>query len=107
MRATIVLALVASLAAALPAAADGGHNGRRGHDLRFGRTQLASASASVQSKGSTVNIVQNGNQNGVAVVGKSGGTTNITQNGNNNSLTVIQVTVAGRSAAKLPKRGRY
>jgi hypothetical protein len=101
MRATLILAVVASLAAALPAAADGGHHGRRGHGQPFGKGQMAAAGAAIQNQGGAVNIVQNGNQNGVAVVGQgAGGTTNIAQNGNNNSLTVIQLTVGGRGKAR-------
>lgn len=107
MRATAILAVIATLAAIMPAAADGGHRGHgRGH--QFGLAKQASFGAAVKSQqaGGTVNIVQNGNQNGVAVVA-GGGTTNIAQNGNNNNLTVIQVNLAGRGAGKQLKRGRY
>jgi len=90
MRATAILAIVASVTAILPAAADDGHRGRHDHGRRFGWQQDGGAGQAAQAPGGTVTIVQNGNQNGVAVVA-GGGTTNITQNGNNNTLTVLQV----------------
>ena len=95
MRAAATLAVIASLAAVLPAAADGGHHGRRDHGRHGGWQQDAAAGYATQTTGGTVNIVQNGNQNGVAVVA-GGGTTNIAQNGNNNNLTVLQVNLGGR-----------
>jgi hypothetical protein len=106
MRAFVVATLViaTSLATVLPAAADGGYYGkRRGQQERMGQRDIGNLGTG--GSNGAVNIVQNGNENGVAVVA-GGGTTNIAQNGNNNNLTVIQVTVQGRGG-KHGRRGRF
>jgi hypothetical protein len=106
----MIVAAGLSLAAIQPASADGGHHGRRDHGRHDGwqRQDMSAgfaAQTSGQGSGSTVNIVQNGNQNGVAVVAQSGGgTTNIAQNGNNNNLTVIQVVGGGRGHGRDHRR---
>jgi hypothetical protein len=109
MRAAASLAIALSLAAIVPAAADGGRYGHHGRGPQWGWGQQAAFGAIAQTQpqgaGSTVNIVQNGNQNGVAVVAQgSGGTTNIAQNGNNNQLTVIQLNVGARGGRQFGLR---
>ena len=94
--ATAILAATMSLAAVMPAEAGRGHNDKHGRIV-----QKAKPGALVSKAGGAVNIVQNGNQNGVVAVANTG-TTNITQNGDNNNLTVIQVTVAGRGKGLRP-----
>lgn len=94
--ASALLAIAVSFTAVMPAEA--GPKGNRGRGHQFGlekRISVNSQAAQVSQTGSAVNIVQNGNQNGVVAVANTG-TTNIAQNGNNNNLTVIQVTVVSR-----------
>jgi hypothetical protein len=100
--ATALLAVAMSFAAVLPAEAGPRHEGKRGrghHSRMQQQFTTDSPAAAVTQTGSAVNIVQNGDQNGVIAVANTG-TTNIAQNGNNNNLTVIQVTVVGRGKGR-------